>query len=242
MKTINIRNKILTIPICEVFTSMQGEGFGLGLPCIFIRTFGCNLRCQFKGKECDTPYSVINGDINSNIKSSNYIVNRIKKSKMNHIVWTGGEPAIHQDFIIQVMKKLRKQDLNTYSCEIETNGTIPIKKELIKYINWFNVSVKLKSSNQENKQYDNKRINHKALKSFPKNNSFFKFVYVKKTDIREILKLSDIYKFLIYLMPEGTDRNTIIKHSIDTVKMCIKYKFRFSPREHIIIWNKRKGV
>ncbi|MDI6738507.1 MAG: radical SAM protein, partial [Nanoarchaeota archaeon] len=49
--------------INEIFLSIQGEGLNMGLPTIFVRTAGCNLRCSY----CDTKYAYDNGknlDIN----------------------------------------------------------------------------------------------------------------------------------------------------------------------------------
>ena len=234
-----IIKKELEAPISEIFTSIQGEGFGIGMPSVFIRFWGCNLRCRFNGKECDTPYSVFDFEKNSLMKDVSYVVDKIKNSGVNHIVYTGGEPLIYQDFIIEVMKKL-----TSFTCEIETNGTIPIRDEdtFDKIVSWFNISVKLKSSNQENKSYDKKRIFYPALNTFPISKSYFKFVYNNKNDLDEILELKKRYNLPIYLMPEGIDRAAIIKHSEEVVELCIKHNFRFSPREHIMIWDKKRGI
>ncbi len=186
---------------------------------------------------CDTPYSVVDGD-----KAEEYsirkIVKTIKRLGCKHIVFTGGEPTLYQSFIIEVMKKLPK-----YTSEIESNGTIPISEEFGKIIDIFNLSIKLKSSNQLNKVYDKLRINYDSINTFPENKSFFKFVVTGKKDMDEILDLHLRYiNIPVYLMPEGTTRETIIENSQTTVELCMKFNFIFCPREHIIIWNNKKGV
>ncbi len=221
--------------ICELFYSIQGEGFNIGKPSIFIRFWGCNLRCAFKGIACDTPYSVTGNEYTE--FTTEQLITQLKKIKCKHIVWTGGEPTLYQGFITNVMKKLPN-----YTSEIETNATIPINKELAKIITIYTLSVKLKSSNQINKNYDKLRINHNAIKTFPKDKSYFKFVINKTNDIKEIVPLYEKYKFPVYLMPEGMTQDEVLKNSILTVDLCLKYNFRFSPREHINIWGAKRGV
>ena len=71
--------------INEMFYSVQGEGRYIGKPAFFIRTTGCNLRCDF----CDTKYAFKEGKdipVDDIIKLT---------SKYDHIVITGGEPLLH---------------------------------------------------------------------------------------------------------------------------------------------------
>ncbi len=75
--------------INEIFYSLQGEGMWTGLPNIFVRTTGCNLRCSF----CDTKYAYQDGK-EMNIKE---IVNHINKYNCKYICITGGEPLIQND-------------------------------------------------------------------------------------------------------------------------------------------------
>jgi len=226
----------LEAPVCEVFCSIQGEGFNLGRPSVFVRFGGCNLKCRFKDKACDTPYAMVAK--REDFKKVDDVVDLILRYNIQHIVFTGGEPLLYQDFIINLLKQLPN-----HTFEVETNGTIPPKPFLKKRCVIFNVSPKLKSSNQLNNIYDRKRINHIALKQFPKDNTIFKFVVVSEDDLTEINILQRKYRYIpIYLMPEGITRQDVIKHSPQVVKMCIDYGFNFSPREHIIIWDNKRGV
>jgi len=63
--------------INEIFYSIQGEGKWMGLPNIFIRTTGCNLRCSF----CDTTYAYETGEE----MSIEEIINRIRKHPCNYV-------------------------------------------------------------------------------------------------------------------------------------------------------------
>ena len=106
-------------PIVEIFHSVQGEGYHCGMPSIFIRFGGCNLRCAW----CDTDFDVWTD------MSIGEIVNELSKYNCDRIIFTGGEPAL--------------QDLSTlsaflkplgYYLSIETNGTIPIPSGVIDWI------------------------------------------------------------------------------------------------------------
>ena len=92
---------ICQMKINEIFYSLQGEGKWSGLPNIFIRTTGCNLRCLF----CDTKYAYENGDN----KSIEQILKKIKKYPCKNVCITGGEPLI-QNEIYDLIKILLEEN------------------------------------------------------------------------------------------------------------------------------------
>jgi len=94
-------------PINEIFYSIQGEGYWTGIPAVFIRFAGCNLRCSF----CDTDFS-----LNYKLDSKN-ILNRIKKYPSDDIVITGGEPSLHD--INNLIDALHHENKFV---QVETNG------------------------------------------------------------------------------------------------------------------------
>lgn len=104
------------LEICEIFSSIQGEGWRQGIPAVFVRFFGCNLKCKF----CDTPQAFVKR-ILMDEKEITKKVNLLsgKKPKIKNVIITGGEPYI-QDFS-KLVKTLKKQG---YFIGIETNGTI----------------------------------------------------------------------------------------------------------------------
>ncbi len=95
--------------ICEIFSSIQGEGSASGTPTIFIRFFGCNLACSF----CDEPLHKIKYIEMSLVE----IQEVLQKFKCKHITITGGEPSLYDlnDLII-TLKELG------YCINVETNG------------------------------------------------------------------------------------------------------------------------
>jgi 6-pyruvoyltetrahydropterin 2'-reductase len=243
------------IPVVEIFTSIQGEGPGLGTPSLFIRLGGCNLRCQFRGTACDTPYAVFTPEqLDRKDPSMKFgylawqehgvqdLARIILAQPVKHLVWTGGEPLLWQDQIIRVHKALHEQSFE-YTAEVETNGTIPVDPGFKAYIQTvFNVSVKLASSAQE-PGYDTRRINAEAIRSFSAADSVYKFVVVDPdSDLAEIRQVLGMNLLDVYLMPEGAGREAIIQNSPAVAAMAIANGFRFSPREHIMIWDSKKGI
>lgn len=227
-------------PIVEIFQSVQGEGKNIGVPSIFVRFFGCTLRCTFNGKSCDTPYAV--REDNSVLMSIKDVAGMITYFTATNIVFTGGEPTLFQPFIYNLIRHLQDtKGRHYYTFEIETNGTIPIKDELAWLINQFNVSVKLESSNQD-VGFNEKRINHKALKSFIPGKTYFKFVMSSKYDMKEILDLHTIYQnFPVYLMPQGVTREEILENSEQVVQLALVNNFMFTTRLHILLWGQTRG-
>src|SRR6185369_15469098 len=78
--------------ISEIFYSLQGEGELTGVPSVFVRTSGCNLRCSW----CDTPYASWNPE--GEQQSVAQIMAAIEAHPVaRHVVLTGGEPMIAKD-------------------------------------------------------------------------------------------------------------------------------------------------
>lgn len=98
----------------EIFYSIEGEGRRAGMPCVFIRLFGCNLNCSY----CDTRYSCSGEDYTE--MSIEEILKRVKKYNCPNVTVTGGEPLIHKD-INTLLEELSAKD---YQVNVETNGSI----------------------------------------------------------------------------------------------------------------------
>lgn len=110
-------------PVCEIFYSLQGEGTHTGMPAVFLRFSGCNLRCPF----CDTDHS------RSVPMTAREIVERIAAFPAHTVILTGGEPALHIDS--PLIEALRSAGLRIH---IETNGTLPLPPG----IDWVTLSPK----------------------------------------------------------------------------------------------------
>lgn len=100
--------------VVEIYKSLQGESYFSGLPCIFIRTAGCNLRCSY----CDTKYAYKSG----RALSVSAILSKIRVYKIKLVEITGGEPLLQDDIGLLINKLLD----NDYFVLIETNGSLDI--------------------------------------------------------------------------------------------------------------------
>ena len=109
--------------VVEIFDSMQGEGFYMGVYCTFVRFAGCNLQCPF----CDEHEKY------SQAKEMT-IPQIVKKCKQFAVVLTGGEPTIQKD-LWRLVEKLKAAG---HSVRIETNGTSTVTPA----INWVTCSPK----------------------------------------------------------------------------------------------------
>lgn len=129
--------------------TLQGEGKMAGIPVIFIRTSGCNLRCIWETDSgdiniCDTPYASCYPEETEDWEIDD-IINTIKfnNSSIRHIVISGGEPTAQPIALVQLARQI-KQKLR-FHITLETNGVIYIP-ELANWIDFFSISPKLSSS------------------------------------------------------------------------------------------------
>src|ERR1035437_2514581 len=101
--------------IAEIFYSVQGEGVLAGVPSVFVRTSGCNLRCSW----CDTPYTSWKPE--GEELGLDAIVRRVAAfPAARHVVVTGGEPMIASG-IVELSEKFRALGLHI---TFEAAGTV----------------------------------------------------------------------------------------------------------------------
>jgi 7-carboxy-7-deazaguanine synthase len=115
-----------TLPVSEIFYSIDGEGARTGAPTIFIRLFGCNLKCTY----CDTRYACEaetpdkDGIVGYDMMDFDRILYNIRRYEpCKCITLTGGEPLIHPA-ASELVTVLRE---NGYWVNIETNGSIDLE-------------------------------------------------------------------------------------------------------------------
>lgn len=112
----------------EIFYSLQGEGRYTGVPAVFIRLSGCNMRCWF----CDTDHE------EGREMTEEDIMLEISQYPARHVVITGGEPLMQLSArLTQLLHELQ------YFIQMETNGTLPIPEDVD--IDWITCSPKAKS-------------------------------------------------------------------------------------------------
>lgn len=221
--------------IAELFYSIQGEGSLVGVPSVFIRTSGCNLRCGW----CDTPYTSWRPE--GAELPLEQILDQVKAHPAQHVVVTGGEPMIAPE-IVALTERLRGLGLHI---TIETAGTVvePVACDLM------SISPKLSNSTPEGEwaaRHDRLRIQPAVLLDLMARYEYqLKFVIEKRADVEEARRLVEQLgagRARVILMPEGTDRDRLRERSVWLAEICKEEGFRFSPRLHVDLYGNRRGT
>lgn len=101
--------------ISEIFRSIQGETSYSGLPCIFVRFAGCNLRCGY----CDSARALETWE---EIPVS-IVLERISSLGPGIVTLTGGEPLLQEEALRRIVKDLLSRERAVL---VETNGSLPL--------------------------------------------------------------------------------------------------------------------
>jgi 7-carboxy-7-deazaguanine synthase len=223
------------VKISEIFYSIQGEGGLIGMPSIFVRTSGCNLRCRW----CDTPYTSWNPE--GEELSVDQILERVRAYPASFAVVTGGEPMIAPG-VGELTQRMRRAGLHI---TIETAGTVftEVACDLL------SISPKLANSTPEGvfaAQHERLRIQPETLTRLMAAHEYqLKFVVASPTDIDEIrslVKTLGAPRRNVILMPEGIDPATTHARSEWISELCKSEGYRFSPRLHVDLYGNRRGV
>lgn len=218
--------------VVEIFNSIDGEGKRAGLPCTFIRLFGCNLKCNY----CDSRYACEkdeNGAENYVVMSVSEIVDTVKTLGCPNITITGGEPLIH-DGIRQLIKALLDEGCWV---NIESNGTKPVIPDLEEYANdgqlFYTMDYKTNCSGMTDKMYPGSIFTLKHT-------DVLKFVVGSVDDLNQALQVVEKYdpKASIYVSPvfeqiEACEIvNFIKKHKLWDWKVQLQlHKYIYDPLE-----------
>jgi 7-carboxy-7-deazaguanine synthase len=225
--------------ISEIFYSIQGEGMLTGVPSVFVRTSGCNLRCVW----CDTPYTSWAPE--GNKMTVEEILAAVRSHPGKHAVVTGGEPMIAPR-IVELTQGLKKLGMHI---TIETAGTVyhPVTCDLM------SISPKLANSTPHQReggkwsaQHERLRYQPEVLRQLMAGYEYqLKFVVASPADLAEIAKMIDdtqADRSRVVLMAEGTTSDVIRERAPWLTEICKREGFRYSPRLHIDLWGNRRGV
>ena len=226
--------------ISEIFYSIQGEGRLLGVPSVFIRTSGCNLRCRW----CDTPYTSWRSQGSS--WSIDKILDEAAQYPTHHVVITGGEPLLAPE-IAGLAKQLKRRGAHI---TIETAGTIfqPLPCDLI------SLSPKLAHSTPWKKAggkfaagHERHRLNLAVIQQFLDAHDYqLKFVVDVQqdfTEISEILsQLKNVEPARVLIMAQGTTNQVVSRKAKWIVEACKLHGFSYTPRLQLQLFGNRRGT
>lgn len=228
--------------IAEIFHSIQGEGELSGVPSVFVRTSGCNLRCDW----CDTKYA--SWEPEGKEKSIDEVVAHVLGYSTDYCVLTGGEPLIAKG-IHELAAKLRAAGKHI---TIETAATV-LPAGIV--CDLASLSPKLSNSipnaasvNGWRERHERIRLRPEVIAQWIDGYDFqLKFVVASQTDIQEISSLlalvnRPIPNTKVLLMPEGTDIATIRGRDDTLIEVCKRHGYRYCNRLHIELFGNTKGT
>ncbi|MHC4206175.1 MAG: 7-carboxy-7-deazaguanine synthase QueE [Planctomycetota bacterium] len=224
--------------ISEIFYSLQGEGFLVGVPSVFVRIAGCPLRCRW----CDTKYAWSNEA--GRQYSIDEIIRIVKKRPCKYVVVTGGEPMVDPD-LPQLVKELKTPGRHI---TIETAG--------IAYVpdmpcDLMSISPKLSNSMPDDAKlvaiHKNSKLDLAVLGELIDNYNYqLKFVVDSVNDLPEIQevidKIGNIDIEKVMLMPQAATKDELLAKSQMVADMCKLVGYTFSQRLHVLLWNNQRST
>jgi 7-carboxy-7-deazaguanine synthase len=177
-----------TIQLSEIFTSIEGEGILFGTKTLFVRMAGCHLKCRW----CDTSHALPMYSGNS------YSLHYVKKLIVDYLQpytykvnFTGGEPLVQFEAVIELAKFVRERGLRTY-LESACYDSDRFRK-LLPYIDICKVEFKMSDSKVvEMDHYDNLLQNEiRCLRTSVRNRkiTYIKIVVTNSTESKEFAEL-----------------------------------------------------
>ncbi|KAA0000616.1 MAG: radical SAM protein [Thermoplasmata archaeon] len=203
--------------INEIFYSLQGEGADIGLPTIFIRLTGCNLRCKY----CDTEYAFYEGKE----MGLEQIMEEIGKWRCKRVCITGGEPLLQN--VHQLIDALIKR---RYEVSVETNGSLSIDNLISKKI-VVKMDIKCPSSGMNDKM---RMENINLLRATDE----LKFIIENREDYEYAKSVIEKYKPVckIIMQPVWGKAKKLADWILDD-----EINVRFSIQLHKILWKGKRG-
>ena len=159
----------MPLKVNEIFCSIQGESTYAGLPCVFVRLTGCNLKCTY----CDTQYAYDEG---SDMEISE-IMEQVLSYNCSLVEITGGEPLLQEKTSSLVLRLLD----DGYNVLMETNGSRDINAVDERCIKIVDIKCPSSGEHEMNDMNNLKRVSDRDE---------FKFVIADKADYEYARKIS----------------------------------------------------
>lgn len=205
----------------EIFNSIEGEGKRAGLPCTFIRLYGCNLHCSY----CDSRYAC--DDNNYTEMTIPEIMAKVTEFGCPNVTVTGGEPLIHKD----INELLRILVVGGYWVNVETNGSVaPTYVSNFSHRLFYTMDYKTGASGMT------ALMNEPAIGNLSKDD-VLKFVVGSEEDLEQAKNLVDSIKIKaqIYISPVFGMIEPV--KLVEFVKKNDLWNWKVQLQLHKFIWN-----
>lgn len=224
----------------EIFHSIQGEGVLVGIPMVFIRLQGCNLRCSW----CDTVYAQdTDGGVEMTVWEVVQSVFQLHGGFQRR--WaciTGGEPLLHSEELRELMHMLKNR--NSCLIEVETNGSFP-PPPWFSWVDSWVADIKCPSSgycgaSKVEKWFSMRRKDQvKFVVSTEEDLDFTRKILQERTCVPQVLVSPAFYP-----IPDVAGYNPIVENFWlqRVTEFCKEVNARFSLQIHRIVWGSKRGV
>ena len=229
----------------KIFYTVEGEGEFVGYPSVFMRLSMCNLSCiGFKSESsphgCD---SFISWSIKNKLTLEEVVDLLEQDGHKDHLYngallkITGGEPLVQQKALIKLLHYIESRWKFVPRIDFETNATILPDNEWVRVSATFTTSPKMSNNGDP----VDRRYKPEVLEWHANRGSGFKFVIDKESDIDEVfgkfIVPFDIPTGQVWLMPCCGSREEHIEKAPMVVELAKRYRFNFSPRLHLLVWD-----
>jgi 7-carboxy-7-deazaguanine synthase len=217
--------------IAEIYRSVQGEGLLTGVPSVFVRASGCNLRCWY----CDTPYTSWRPE--GRDMATDEMVAQVEEWDTRHVVVTGGEPMLFAE-LIPLCDRLRQIGRHV---TIETAGTLflPVACDLMSISPKFSSSAPPTTAEPHwHRRHERERHRPDVVRRLVADYEYqVKFVIDTQADLQEmtnyLAEFPEISHERVLLMPQGVDLDQLEARSAWLRPFCEREGFVFCPRKQI---------
>ena len=242
------------LAVSEVFgPTLQGEGPGIGRPCVFLRVAGCPLSCRW----CDTAYTwdwrgvselahEQGGPFDPRVEMHSREPSDVAAEVLgllragDRLIVSCGEPCAQQAAVVETLYALREHVPSLY-VEVETSGTIAPTPDLVSHVDQLNVSPKLAHSGDP----EHRRIVPDALAALRETGlACWKFVVADAADVDEVAAIVDAHELGrqdVWLMPLGRHGDELDARTRVAADAAVAHGWNLTPRLHVLAWGDERG-